>query len=480
MYSVRIGCRRTPMIVALYQGDEGEKEWKKSVSIYSRLRHPYILQIYATANLIPFQKFLESFQHSAILQAYICAYTCEDQCETVRYCEPMVDWHVTIPWVRASTGRLCIEFGTPAGKVRTLLTGRMEKLAPPDNIQALHDPNQEAWVIGSLAFERWYSPCHQFLAQYRSSDISMHGEVKLGTIIHCPAGRQFQDAVEIAYALPGLDRGLRLGDVFWYRHPPTFGDERLVTSREESEDGSVRYNSGDVFGRTISLVHSRDYVEAWFSQANYIFTQLKISSNYSDYVFVYWVHFSLHIRIPNQNPPDSYLFLCSPADFQTGPMSFQWPTHPAYWSLDPSGSKPLSHEEAANLGFLSMELKTEVRVVFWDDAVYSAQRKFHVAKGFDPDGQDVARELGHPLYELSVSVANVQEEDSAPDGDDESEHPSSRADFVQHDPLELTQEFSGYDDASARHCTFRQLVELVKFSLIFVLGVMHLYEHVRP
>ncbi|KAJ7735462.1 hypothetical protein B0H16DRAFT_128926 [Mycena metata] len=88
------------------------------------------------------------------------------------------------------------------------------------------------------------------------------------------------------------------------------------------------------------------------------------------------------------------------ADFQIGPCSFRWPNRPAYWSLDPEGIEALSTEEAERLGFPSFQLSTNIRGEYWDASVYAGLRQFHQAKGFDPDSQDVARHLGHPLYEL--------------------------------------------------------------------------------
>ncbi|KAJ6492235.1 hypothetical protein C8R45DRAFT_780297, partial [Mycena sanguinolenta] len=77
-----------------------------------------------------------------------------------------------------------------------------------------------------------------------------------------------------------------------------------------------------------------------------------------------------------------------------------WPDCPAYWSLDPSGINPLSSEEASSRGFPSIKLETEIQVSFWDDSVYAALRKFQEGKGVHPESQDVARDLGYPLYEL--------------------------------------------------------------------------------
>ncbi|KAF7364441.1 hypothetical protein MSAN_01105200 [Mycena sanguinolenta] len=86
---------------------------------------------------------------------------------------------------------------------------------------------------------------------------------------------------------------------------------------------------------------------------------------------------------------------------ETGPTSFRWPDRPAYWSLNPSGSNPLSHEEASSLGFPTITRKTWVRTTFWDETVYTGLRKFDECKGFDPESQDLAKELGFPLFEVS-------------------------------------------------------------------------------
>ncbi|KAJ7340580.1 hypothetical protein DFH08DRAFT_704139, partial [Mycena albidolilacea] len=75
--------------------------------------------------------------------------------------------------------------------------------------------------------------------------------------------------------------------------------------------------------------------------------------------------------------------------------------HLAYWSLDPTGANPLSLEDTANLGFPSLRLFTEIRGRSWDTSVYTGLHQFHQAKSCDPDSQDVARHLGHPLLKLA-------------------------------------------------------------------------------
>ena len=58
-------------------------------------------------------------------------------------------------------------------------------------------------------------------------------------------------------------------------------------------------------------------------------------------------------------------------------------------------------EDAANLGFPSIGLSTEIQGSSWDASVYAGLRQFHQAKGFDPDSQDIARHLEHELFQLS-------------------------------------------------------------------------------
>jgi hypothetical protein len=50
------------------------------------------------------------------------------------------------------------------------------------------------------------------------------------------------------------------------------------------------------------------------------------------------------------------------------------------------------------MGFPSIQLSAEVIGKCWDANVYAGLRQFHQGKGFDPDGQHVARHLGDPLF----------------------------------------------------------------------------------
>jgi hypothetical protein len=113
------------------------------------------------------------------------------------------------------------------------------------------------------------------------------------------------------------------------------------------------------------------------------------------------VYFEVAISATIKHPPKGYLFLCPEDHFQTGPSSFCWPDCPAYWSLDSSGVERLNTDNATELGFPSFQLNTTIKGNYWDASAYAALRQFYQDKGFHPDSLDVARYLGHRLFQLS-------------------------------------------------------------------------------
>lgn len=61
-------------------------------------------------------------------------------------------------------------------------------------------------------------------------------------------------------------------------------------------------------------------------------------------------------------------------------------------------------EDATEIGFPSIEFWISIVGYYWDASSYAGIRQFHEAKGFNPDSQDVARHLGHELYQLSNAI----------------------------------------------------------------------------
>ncbi|KAJ7759371.1 hypothetical protein DFH07DRAFT_444862, partial [Mycena maculata] len=180
----------------------------------------------------------------------------------------------------------------------------------------------------------------------------------------------------------------------WYTH-----DESEV-----QDDRFIRFDLSSVFNTIISSHIQLPTAYYWLSEANYIFSRLHITSSYEDYFVTQGFHFQLVISTPTENPPKGYLFLCPVKAIRTGPNSFRWPECPAYWSLDPAGAQHLSTDDATRLGFPAIALSTKISGFRADASVYAGIRKFHEAKGFDPDTQDVARHLGRPLYQISCEM----------------------------------------------------------------------------
>ncbi|KAJ7732541.1 hypothetical protein B0H16DRAFT_176578 [Mycena metata] len=316
--------------------------------------------------------------------------------------------------VRRLNGRLCADFGPqPDGKNEgsELFFNSFWEYHPPVN-PSLDPTSQEAAAIHSLTLEEYHRICAFTLSRLRSGSFSSSATISFGAVFLPPNGQPHEDA-EIVSLPKANFHG-------WGWH---LGEEGL--NGVLMKNGWTRFDAKDVCNRLLAYtLHFPSNEFAWLTQANHIFSRLRITSSFEDYVLMYCVKFQIKIGNTRQDAPPGCLFLCPTIKFQTGLSSFRWPDCPAYWSLDPSGVDRLSTEEAAQLGFASLQLTTKVEGLSWDTSVYAGVRQFHQAKGFDPESQDVARHLGCPLYELPRNTeppfAHV-EEDWSDDGTDEGE-----------------------------------------------------------
>ncbi|KAJ6528883.1 hypothetical protein B0H19DRAFT_533185 [Mycena capillaripes] len=415
VYSARLGGQNTT--VAIYQGPGAEEEWQQDIAKYMSVRHPNVLQIRGAANygglratlfhddLILFKHFVD-LQPCHFSKVHTYAYCIEDFRAARDYLDfTFRQWLCTL-WIRRSSSRLCVDLIQvnsdliPLDILRTRTQGMYSSNAP----------NTEAKIIESLTLEEYHHICHWFLGHVRFVRTSTPTALNLGTVICCPSKNWPEDSVEIAW-LP--NRKSYSGS---WNTPP--GVAIQIT-----EDCWIRLNSSDVLNTIVSLlifVHP----QSWLSQAYHIFSCLQITSNFDDYALIYTIRFEIAISASEEETPAGFLFLCPKEDFNVGPFSFKWPECPAYWSLDPTGAERLNAEEATELRFPSFQLSTEIRTVTWDASVYAGLRQFHTAKGFDPDSQDVARDLGLPLYQLSnevdVPFAHVGDKDlCAKEGDED-------------------------------------------------------------
>ncbi|KAJ7065854.1 hypothetical protein C8F01DRAFT_1352042 [Mycena amicta] len=203
------------------------------------------------------------------------------------------------------------------------------------------------------------------------------------------------------------------------------------------QNGWIRVNSSNVANEYSRRIYSEDcHSEGWIAQANHIFTALNINCKLESYFLVHGIQCVLHLRGTIESLPPGHLFLCPSTQFEKdSPGSFGIPSCAAYWSHDPSGVERLSVEDARNLGFPHIDLKMSVAGLLWDGSVYNGVYQFHEAKGFNPASQDVARELGYPLFEatdLHNSAMEFEAFDSAEDNtrSQEEDHASNDADSM--------------------------------------------------
>ncbi|KAF7333097.1 hypothetical protein MVEN_02375000 [Mycena venus] len=378
----------------------GSKIW---ISISQSGNHPNLLQLWGTVSLgkihamvfhddlVPLREFV-SLQ-SPCTQVYIYAY-CSFEFRAARQylkcaCQLNMYWDECTLWIRRSTGQLCADLTSSRNPI--YLVSELDEIT---NIQTRRSPSAlytEAVVSEFLTLEAYHKICWFNLKQSRHITVSLPMTVRLGAVICCPSSNGFDELIEIA----------RLVNVEIYHSRWTGGPVG-----ETMEDGCTRFECRDVLDSNFQLsVLSTGHSKSWLSQANYMFCHLGITSNLEDYaVFVCCPDFRLSVSGAAENTPSGYLFLCPAHDFQIGPSSFKWPDCPAYWSLDPSGVKRLTMEQAERLGFPSVRLRTGVWGFFWDESVYAGLRQFHQAKGFDPESQDVARHLGCGPFELAPNM----------------------------------------------------------------------------
>ncbi|KAJ7340581.1 hypothetical protein DFH08DRAFT_1012624 [Mycena albidolilacea] len=255
--------------------------------------------------------------------------------------------------IRRSTGRICVDLAP--GNFWFYSSYPLDQRSNQPEFKSLNTPSLEAAAFDSLTLEEYHEICYWQFSQRRYVSVYNPITFNLGTVISCPLGNRLEDLVEIAF-LSRTDSGPN-------RPPWDTVDWGVVM-----ENVWTRLSASDAVA-TIYTSLNVGYLDSdyWLSQANHIFKHLGISSNFEDYVLLEHVAFFLSI-LPSSTaaPLEGFLFLCPPTDFQIGPSSFKWPERPAYWSLDPFGTDPLSWEDAANLGFPSLQLFTRIRGRSWD------------------------------------------------------------------------------------------------------------------
>ncbi|KAF7359899.1 hypothetical protein MVEN_00715600 [Mycena venus] len=383
VYSARVDGRNTPMTVAMYQGCGAEEEWRQDIAKYI-LSHPTLVQmcgaaisggIHATffhGDLIPFENFLDRHRYSPILTVYIRAYCCAEFTGLQDYF--LSAFRILLPdrdftfWIRPSSGRLCADlipsdFDLSHSNYGKPTLDLWQRMFP------LNVPHMEAMVIDTLTLEQFHAICSWDLVRNLGVGTYTPGTVHLG-VISASSGSDsvyFDEIVASSNIMVHLPRWKTVQDWEYTNTPGARG--------EVTEDGWTRFHSSDISNDGITL-HVDLYVEQdpepWLSQANYIFSRLGITSNFTDY-------------------------------------------------------ERLRPEDATELGFPSIQFNTVFNADRWDADVYAGLRQFHRAKGFNPESQDVAKHLGYPLYQFPSAMdalsAHVQMDEADSDSPEDDQNP---------------------------------------------------------
>ncbi|KAJ6452800.1 hypothetical protein C8R45DRAFT_1040128 [Mycena sanguinolenta] len=445
LYSARarITGSESNITVVIYQGKGAEQAWQQDIADYMSMRHPNIIQICGAASsngihamlsnddLIPFKQYMDRYRHSHCLIIFFYACCNTDFTAVHNYIHAAFNRLLhsleCTSWIRCSTGRLCAEL---AASGESVWLHRWRKIPELPIIHASIPPHARfiSMAIESLTIEQYQHICEMNLAQHRYFSISAPvPAAKLGSVFGCSSNYLLEDSVEIASLLK-LEVHL--------------GHWSIADGVGEVMNGDwTRFRSSDVCNTSISLIPSVSVdLSPWLSQANHIFRRLRIVSNFEHYVYHRSVTFELNILKATKKPPVGFLFLCPEHNLQTGRLTFCWPDQEraAYWSLDPTGVDRLSTEEATQLGFPPLQFTAMVTGDFWDANVYDALRRFHQAKGFDPDSQDLARHLGEPLYGVSsvidVASARADEEGYGVDSNSGTAYASDDQSESEHSP----------------------------------------------
>ncbi|KAJ7679303.1 hypothetical protein DFH06DRAFT_1166274 [Mycena polygramma] len=483
VYSAKVDGRKSGTTVALYQGAGAEEKWRQDIARYMSVRHPNIIQVCGAAtsgnihatlfhdDLVAFRRFVDSYRHSPILTVYIFSCFNTQFEELIRaLSDTFAEWDAQdcTSWFRASTRVLCVDFLSGNSNWTELFRHQCLRELGPGTIPSLNSPNAEGMAIDSLTLDMYHQLCAN-LSRTRPLSVSAQSIVNLGALFSRSLSKKLEDSVE--FATSAAQHSYDNCDFI-----PIWIPGLHVEPNAKLMQDAWRYDSDDIFGHSLLPFLWNNEPETWLSQANHIFRDANITSGFENYAEVIRrFHFELNVSTPSLDPPKGFLFLSLARDFQVGPSSFKWPDCAAYWSLDPSGIDRLSTEDATKLGFPSLELCTSVTVYSWDASIYAGLRQFHRAKGFDPDSQDVARHLGHSLYQLVGAVdtpfAHVDDEHSYIEQEDREQAGTGEAREKQAGSFWLSDEFGQTSQ------TFK-LVMNVKLFLILVLLVLWVYKEV--
>ncbi|KAJ7761405.1 hypothetical protein B0H16DRAFT_1530974 [Mycena metata] len=442
MYSARPDGREGNVAAAVYHGKAGEQKWQEDISRLARIRHPNFLQIYAIVvsqaysiyatifneDLVPLGAILaKSHAQSQAVCVYNYVYYYEELAECDQFLKEEFNTSSTSNdytlMVRRQSQALCVDLSGSPDTFPSFPLLYPRGLWPNRGIRTVTNLklSDEEEIIRVLELDVY----HTVFMRHLWLTVEATGPIRTDKAPWRPGAIMYSD--NRRYGGCGLEKRR---EVAWcpVKAPQWSYADGRVTEPQTSHlmaNGWTRYNACEVLGGINAIIRASE--SAWASQANNCFAHLNVTSHKERFRFVGSIFFRVDFSWGDaEHLEDStgYLFLCPVTQLRCGPPSCAWPTHAAYWSLDPAGAEPLSTTDQ-DLRFPAIRLHVSANIFSYHDSAYESLRRFHRAKGFDPDSLDVALHLGHPLL---AYTSNDDGEDSESESDDDPFAPTTKLD----------------------------------------------------
>ncbi|KAF8181424.1 hypothetical protein K438DRAFT_1976146 [Mycena galopus ATCC 62051] len=209
VYSARVEGRNSSVMVAMYQGDGAEEEWREDVAKYKTVRHPNLVQVWGTASmgnihatifhddLIPLQHLFGRYKDSPLATVYLHVYGDTGFQVVQDYFQSTLQYHLIQDectlFIRQSTGRLCTDLMLSHSIILFYL--RSDDMLPHQGLEPLDAPNIETTAINLLTLKQYYQGCYWCFNNTRFFSISTPGLVSLSAVYY---GSSHHNLVEIA------------------------------------------------------------------------------------------------------------------------------------------------------------------------------------------------------------------------------------------------------------------------------------------
>ncbi|KAJ6578856.1 hypothetical protein DFH09DRAFT_1310824 [Mycena vulgaris] len=176
--------------------------------------------------------------------------------------------------------------------------------------------------------------------------------------------------------------------------------------------GVRRMHRAQIFGSQ-EIFTAVEYDSSQFEQANHIMGKSGLDAEQCSVITRVYFYFSIGFDLDKftlrgtfmaDTPTDEvYLFLFpGNVDVSDGQLTVDLPpeSETYYLSFNPQGIERLSEDTIEQIGLPRLSFEAIVHAIQWPQNHYNLIRECHRAKGFDPDTQDVAIELGYPLVDV--------------------------------------------------------------------------------